>query len=97
MSDTLKVCLVVMLGLGPPMVAFGLLRRAEAKAQARLQRTLEYWRSRQLTLMTATAAVEEPGFLGDLSCQFNARSPYLRCAVNPHGPCQSCTSYRPLT
>ena len=45
MSDTLKVCLVVMLGLGPPMVAFGLLRRAEAKAQARLQRTLEHWRS----------------------------------------------------
>ncbi|MDX2239147.1 MAG: DUF6464 family protein [Leptolyngbyaceae cyanobacterium bins.302] len=41
--------------------------------------------------------VEGLGYMvGDLSCQFNARSPYLRCAVNPSGPCQGCSSYEAL-
>ncbi|NJN32661.1 MAG: hypothetical protein HC824_21300 [Synechococcales cyanobacterium RM1_1_8] len=34
--------------------------------------------------------------IGDLSCEFNARSPQLRCTVNPYGPCQGCGSYQPL-
>jgi hypothetical protein len=34
--------------------------------------------------------------IGDLSCQFNARSEILRCAVNPNGPCQDCRFYEPL-
>ncbi len=33
------------------------------------------------------------GYLGDTSCQFNAHSPFIRCAVNPSGPCQNCTDY----
>lgn len=33
------------------------------------------------------------GYLGDTSCQFNAHSPFIRCAVNPSGPCQNCTYY----
>jgi hypothetical protein len=28
--------------------------------------------------------------IGDPSCTFNARSPFLRCAVLPDGPCASC-------
>ncbi len=31
--------------------------------------------------------------LGDASCRFNARSPLLRCAINPQGPCAGCVSY----
>jgi hypothetical protein len=34
--------------------------------------------------------------IGDLSCQFNARSELLRCAVNPGGPCQGCRYYEPV-
>lgn len=38
--------------------------------------------------------LEGVGFLvGDISCRFNARSSYLRCAVNPEGPCQDCRHY----
>jgi hypothetical protein len=33
-------------------------------------------------------------FIGDLSCEFNARSPHIRCAVNPEGPCQGCRAYQ---
>ena len=31
--------------------------------------------------------------IGDLSCSYNARSPYIRCAVNPDGLCQDCRHY----
>jgi hypothetical protein len=34
--------------------------------------------------------------IGDPSCRFNARSPLLRCAVLPEGPCQRCAHYSPL-
>ncbi len=28
--------------------------------------------------------------IGDITCEFNARSRYLRCTVNPNGPCEGC-------
>lgn len=31
--------------------------------------------------------------IGDPSCRFNARSPLLRCAVLPEGPCERCAHY----
>jgi hypothetical protein len=33
--------------------------------------------------------------IGDPSCRFNARSPLLRCAVLPEGPCERCLHYTP--
>jgi len=33
--------------------------------------------------------------IGDPSCRFNARSPLLRCAVLPDGPCERCSHYTP--
>jgi hypothetical protein len=32
--------------------------------------------------------------IGDPSCLYNARSPQLRCAVNPAGPCEGCKHYQ---
>ena len=31
--------------------------------------------------------------IGDITCQLNARSPYIRCAANPFGPCEGCIAY----
>ncbi|CAN5679477.1 hypothetical protein BH23CYA1_BH23CYA1_05310 [soil metagenome] len=31
--------------------------------------------------------------IGDITCQLNARSPYIRCAANPSGPCEGCREY----
>ena len=31
--------------------------------------------------------------IGDPSCRFNARSPLLRCAVLPDGPCERCSHF----
>ncbi len=33
--------------------------------------------------------------IGDATCQYNARSQILRCAVNPTGPCDRCPHYQP--
>ncbi|NJN20713.1 MAG: hypothetical protein HC812_05365 [Leptolyngbya sp. RL_3_1] len=42
--------------------------------------------------------VEGLGYIvGDASCQMNARSPYLRCAFNPCGPCAGCDFYEAPT
>jgi hypothetical protein len=32
--------------------------------------------------------------IGDASCRYNARSPLLRCAPAPAGPCQGCRHYQ---
>jgi len=31
--------------------------------------------------------------IGDITCQLNARSPFIRCATNPFGPCEGCRDY----
>ena len=31
--------------------------------------------------------------IGDPSCAYNARTPLLRCAVLPEGPCERCAHY----
>lgn len=67
------------------------------------------WRSRRLTLTESSfdrrfykriakdpeeQYVEGIGIvIGDLSCSYNARSPYIRCAINPDGLCQDCRHY----
>lgn len=33
--------------------------------------------------------------IGDPRCRFNARSPLLRCAVLPEGPCERCAHFQP--
>ncbi|NJL51828.1 MAG: ABC transporter ATP-binding protein [Hydrococcus sp. SU_1_0] len=32
-------------------------------------------------------------FIGDTTCLNNAHSPYIRCAINPEGPCDECVHY----
>ena len=31
--------------------------------------------------------------IGNRSCKHNAHSPYLRCVINPDGPCEVCADY----
>ena len=32
--------------------------------------------------------------MGDVTCEYNARSELVRCAVNPKGHCDDCTQYQ---
>ncbi|MGQ9837063.1 MAG: DUF6464 family protein [Cyanobacteriota bacterium] len=66
-------------------------RRWRERAYSRF---LQDWR-RQVVLLRQQRAGEFGLPLGDPSCAFSAQSVWLRCAVNPQGPCQGCIHYLP--
>ena len=96
------------LGLMPSLLSLWLLRRREAQMQARFRQAIDFTprvrmdRSEATQFPSESSAqtlrdryyLEGVGYLiGDISCRYNARSGYIRCAVNPEGPCQGCRYY----
>jgi hypothetical protein len=88
---------ILLIGLSPSIASWVVLRRADARTQARLQWRLESVAHRgRLPLPPPPDQHYIDGFgyvIGDISCRYNARSPYVRCAVNPTGPCETCRAY----
>lgn len=62
--------------------------------QYRLDRIVLYVQKSQVSL--ERSLWDGHWVLGDVTCRFNARSPLLRCAVNPDGPCDHCMNYQAL-
>ncbi|HIK55199.1 MAG TPA: hypothetical protein IGS37_08560 [Synechococcales cyanobacterium M55_K2018_004] len=95
----LEALFILLLGLTPSLFSLWLLRQADARAQERFRLAVESVASRTLPplrLDPEQQYVEGLGFIiGDLTCRYNARSSYVRCAVNPLGPCSGCTQYEP--
>lgn len=96
----LIVLLIFGLSLVPALISAWISLRARDRVQADFGRAMEA--AAQRGLKTAIQRdrdlnyVEGVGYvIGDFSCQMNARSPYLRCAVNPCGPCEGCQFYEP--
>ena len=96
MLDTI---LVFVLGLTPPVLSIWVMHRAKERAQARLREAAQTQVVRGLQTQQWSPDqyyLEGVGYLiGDISCRFNAHSPYIRCAVNPDGPCKECRYYEP--
>ncbi|MBD2042286.1 DUF6464 family protein [Microcoleus sp. FACHB-672] len=57
----------------------------------RLQKIALYVQSAERP--SETSLVNGHRVLGDATCQFNAHSEIIRCAVNPSGPCEGCRFY----
>ena len=94
----LEVFLILAIGLLPSLLTFFLRQRMEQRAQHRLRAAIAATEQRHLqrllTLPRDYQYVEGVGALiGDFSCRYNARSPHIRCAINPMGPCDSCRHY----
>jgi type II secretory pathway pseudopilin PulG len=94
----LSILLILVLALMPPLLTWLLSKRMERRAQERLRAAIAAAERRQLQQLLRRSNdhqyVEGIGSLiGDFTCRYNARSPYIRCAVNPSGPCESCRSY----
>lgn len=92
---------ILAVGLMPSLFSLWMMRRSEAQTQAKLRQAMSVTtRVRAQRLYTTPQLsdryyLEGVGYLiGDISCRFNARSGYLRCAVNPQGPCQGCRHYQ---
>lgn len=77
------------------------MRSAESQARDRIAaaRIEVANRSLQTQLETGDRTyVEGLGYpIGDITCEYNARSNYIRCAVNPSGPCLDCRYYQART
>ncbi len=75
------------------------MRQAETRAREQLRLAMERATMMPLQmphLPPEVQYVEGVGeLIGDITCKFNARSAYLRCAVNPDGPCKGCRYYQP--
>ncbi|OUC12282.1 MAG: hypothetical protein B0A82_23495 [Alkalinema sp. CACIAM 70d] len=94
----LEVALILVLGLLPLLWSFLFMQKLEAQAQEDLRRAIAAANRRQMrhllnrphpeTVRIATA-------IGNLNCRHNAHSAYLRCAINPIGPCEGCLHYEP--
>ncbi|MEB3828035.1 DUF6464 family protein [Phormidium sp. CCY1219] len=95
----LETLLVFAVGITPPLLSVWFMRKAEASASARLRSAQEIPMIRipqRHPLPNDRHYVEGVGEVtGDVTCRFNARSAYLRCAVNPEGPCKGCSHYQP--
>jgi hypothetical protein len=92
---------IVLIGLLSLPLTQWLAKRHEQRGRDRLRELLarsDYRMGMYETLPLAADPemryIERVGYiLGDTSCQFNARSPHMRCAVNPEGPCEGCRHY----
>ncbi len=97
----LETLFVVAVGLMPSLLSVWVMRKTQAWTRAKLRhsRTVAAVRQRRSTtsIISDRYYLEGVGYLiGDISCRFNARSGYIRCAVNPQGPCQGCRYYDSL-
>ena len=102
----LEILWIFAVGLMPPLLSLWMMRRNEAHTQAKLRqamnaanrvRTQHYSTPQRSLPVSDRYYLEGVGYLiGDITCQFNARSGYIRCAVNPQVPCQGCQHYHSL-
>jgi len=97
----LKTLLVIALGFLPSLFSLWVIRKTHLRSRLRIRQAamnLSEVRTRQnlRQIEGDRYYLEGVGYLvGDISCKFNARSGYIRCAVNPDGPCQECRYYEP--
>lgn len=95
----LETLWIFAVALMPPLFSVWMMRRSEARTRAKLRRAMTVvtrvrTQGHTTPLLPERYNLEGVGSLiGDISCRFNARSGYVRCAVNPQGPCQGCRYY----
>jgi Family of unknown function (DUF6464) len=102
-----KTLIVIVVGFLPSLFSLWVIRKNRLRTHSRLRQAAN---SRtQVRQNTRTENGDFPssllgdryyldgvGYLiGDISCQYNARSGHIRCAVNPTGPCEGCRYYEP--
>ncbi|MGF1517820.1 MAG: DUF6464 family protein [Nodosilinea sp.] len=96
----LVICLIFVVGLTPAIISAWLSARADRNEKcSQTSAAPTALGQSMLKLLDGNSDmhyVDGMGYMiGDITCNLNARSPYLRCAMNPMGPCDGCTAYAP--
>ncbi|MEM6423840.1 MAG: DUF6464 family protein [Cyanobacteria bacterium P01_C01_bin.73] len=94
----ITVLMIFVVGFSPAIVSLLISRRNQAQTLAQFAAAREAVSRRNvsaiaLRLSEVTAIEGSRAVIGDVGCRWNARSPYLRCAVNPCGPCDDCPHF----
>jgi hypothetical protein len=98
----LDIAIILFLGIAPPILSLWMLHRAQANYQQTNRPTNQQFSISQAPRLKALppadlTCIEGYGYvIGKVSCKYNARSPYIRCAVNPSGSCADCRHYESL-
>ncbi|MEB3310332.1 MAG: DUF6464 family protein [Snowella sp.] len=93
----IEFILLLLAAVLPALLSFFLIRRAKRRfnEQMRRIRVLNHYR-RRIHRDSHFLPIPDETYqdaIGDISCRNNAKSPYLRCAINPSGPCEDCSHY----
>jgi len=92
-----EAILVLALSLMPSLLSLWVMGKTKAQTRERLRAAMEATARREAQtsqMPPEQQYIEGIGYLiGDITCQYNARSAYIRCAVNPAGPCDGCPYY----
>jgi hypothetical protein len=95
-----KTFLVLVIGCLPSLFSLWIIRKAQWRTRMRIRQAANTFTSGRRVpqiprpLEHDRYYLEGVGYLiGDISCVYNARSGYVRCAVNPSGPCEGCRFY----
>jgi hypothetical protein len=94
------IVLTIVIGLTPAAISLWVCLYSRQQLQQNLQAAAEYAVSERFRLRSTRPYNPDEHYvdgiglvIGDITCQLNARSPFLRCTPNPHGPCKDCTEY----
>jgi Family of unknown function (DUF6464) len=90
--ELVKIVVIFCLALLPLSLSAWYLR----KARERLRQRLIAARYASQAIAFTQSPRRPPLAIGDTTCRFNARSVYIRCAINPEGPCEGCRYYEAL-
>ncbi|MEG4353469.1 DUF6464 family protein [Microcoleus sp. LAD1_D5] len=97
----LTALLIIFIGLAPSLLSLWVMRSAQSQARDRIAAARLAVANRPMRTQLPTADrtyIQSLGYsIGDITCEYNARSNYIRCAVNPSGPCQDCRYYQART
>ena len=105
----IQLALILILSILPSLVYLLVFQKAKKRWQTRLRRAQiitayhqndqdrihhdAYGYSRDAYSLRESHRPVTKYFIGDTTCINNAHSPYIRCAINPDGPCDQCTHY----
>jgi hypothetical protein len=95
----IKLALILFLSILPSLVYLLIFRKVKRQWRSRLRRarimTVDNCQDSLPGYYNGDRSFEATRyFIGDTTCQYNAHSPYMRCAVNPSGPCKNCSHYQ---
>jgi hypothetical protein len=102
MPEPLFIAIIMIIGFIPGFYSLAAMRKMRSHTRDRIYTAINVSANRLGNTHPYLSTqdyhyVEGLGYMvGDLTCKFNARSAYLRCAINPSGPCKGCPHYQSI-